>query len=104
MEGTSFQLAIPSFTSLSILDFNARSCLPKFDELAATAKALQPTAISIVETWVSEQVTESEILWVMSLIDWIAAGMVEELLYMSAELLTGPHNLEFVSFLSLLKL
>ena len=61
MEGASFQPAIPNSTSLSILYFNARSLLPKFDELAATAEALQPTVICIVETWLSDQVTESEI-------------------------------------------
>jgi len=55
MEGTSFQPAIPSFTSLSIHYFNVRSHLPKFDELAAIAEALQPTVICIVETWVSDK-------------------------------------------------
>jgi len=41
--------------------------LYKFDELAAIAEALQPTVICIVETWVSDQVTESEIVFFLML-------------------------------------
>ena len=41
--------------------YNARSLLPKVNELAATAKVLQPTIICVVETWLSDQDTDPEI-------------------------------------------
>jgi len=82
------------------LYFNARSLLPKFDELAATAEALQPTVICIVEACLSDQVTESENFIMGYVTDQITTGMGEELLCIVQSciftelLLTSPQNLE----------
>ena len=46
---------------LSILYYNARSLLPKFDELAATVEDLEPTVICIVESWLSAELSDFEI-------------------------------------------
>ena len=61
MEGASFQPDTHSSTCLAILYYNARSLLPKFDELAATVEALKPTKICIVESWLSAEIIDSEI-------------------------------------------
>ena len=62
MEGASFQTPTTSHsTGLSILYYNARSLLPKIDELAAIAESLQPTIICAVETWLSSEITDPEI-------------------------------------------
>lgn len=44
-----------------MLYYNARSILPKLDELRATALFQAPDIICIVETWLSEDVTDHEI-------------------------------------------
>lgn len=41
--------------------YNARSLLPKFDELATLCELHQPGIVCIVETWLSPEVTDSEI-------------------------------------------
>jgi len=61
VEGASFQPGTPSSNPLSILYYNARSLLPKFDELAATVEDLEPTVICIVESWLSAEISDSEI-------------------------------------------
>ena len=47
--------------SLNIMYYNARSLLPKFDELATLCELHQPGIVCIVETWLSPEVTDSEI-------------------------------------------
>ena len=47
--------------SLSILFYNARSLLPKFDELCALCENQCPGVVCIVETWLGEEITDSEI-------------------------------------------
>ena len=41
---------------LFILYFNARSVLPKFDELQAVSLMLDPDIICITETWLSSEI------------------------------------------------
>ena len=45
----------------NIIYYNARSLLPKMDELAAIVEAQSPDLICIVETWLSPEVSSSEI-------------------------------------------
>jgi len=104
MEGASFQPGNPKTNGLSILYYNARSLLPKVDELAATAKVLQPTIICVVETWLSDQVTDPEISiegYITHRLDRNRHGggvIVYIDSCVSAELLmVGPSNLEFLS-------
>ena len=103
MEGAGFQPGTPSSTCLSVLYFNARSLLPKFDELAATVDALQPTVICIVESWLSEEISDSEISieGYMYSIDQNRHGggvmMYVKLCITSELLLMGSPNLEFLS-------
>ena len=47
--------------SLSILFYNGRSLLPKFDELCALCENHCPGVVCIVETWLGEEITDSEI-------------------------------------------
>ena len=51
-----------SFLSYVVLSpGNARSLLPKMDELAATVDACSPDLICIVETWLSPDISNPEI-------------------------------------------
>ncbi len=95
---------IPSSNSLSILYYNARSLLPKLDELAATTEALQPTVVCVVETWLSNEITDSEISlegYVTYRLDRNRHGggviMYVHSCVSSELLLLGPENLEFIS-------
>ena len=45
----------------SILYYNARSLLPKMDELRLVCMSEQPDVVCIVETWLDENILESEI-------------------------------------------
>ena len=47
---------------LCILYFNARSVLPKFDELQAVSLTLDPDMICITETWLSSEIEDQEIV------------------------------------------
>ncbi len=47
--------------SLSILYFNARSIVPKFDELCAVVEVNNPDIICIVETWLDTSILDSEV-------------------------------------------
>lgn len=47
--------------ALTILYFNARSLLPKIDELRALSLAQKPHLICIVETWLDDNITDREI-------------------------------------------
>ena len=45
----------------SIVYYNARSLLPKMDELAAMVSASRPAVVCIVETWLCDYILNSEI-------------------------------------------
>ena len=51
----------PSGSKFSIMYFNCRSMLPKFDELVALCSNDKPGIICLVETWLCEDVLDSEI-------------------------------------------
>ena len=51
----------PSPSDLSILYFNARSILPKLDDLRIEVAAQNPSIVCIVETWLSEDILDQEI-------------------------------------------
>ena len=59
---SSIQLQCDHDTGLSIWYYNARSLLPKLDELHATALSQKPDLICIVETWLSDDVIDNELL------------------------------------------
>ena len=48
-------------TGMSIMYFNARSIMPKFDELCAIVQSSQPDIICIVESWLSSDIENKEI-------------------------------------------
>ena len=48
-------------TELSILYFNARSLLPKIDELQAVCLSVNPDIICITESWLSSDIEDLEI-------------------------------------------
>ena len=48
--------------NLRILYYNARSLLPKFDELLISADSHQPDVICITESWLCSDIQDSEIL------------------------------------------
>jgi len=60
MKGTSSQTGEQS--NLSIMYFNARSVIPKIDELRAIAEAKHPDMICIVESWLSTEIPDNELL------------------------------------------
>ena len=47
--------------SFSFLYFNARSVLPKLDELRALCKTHKPTIVCIVESWLDSTIENNEI-------------------------------------------
>ena len=47
--------------NLTILYFNARSILPKIDNLAAVCFALNPDIVCIVESWLGESIADKEV-------------------------------------------
>ena len=47
--------------SLKIFSFNARSLLPKLDELSAICSLYSPDIVCIVETWLSPDICDSEL-------------------------------------------
>ena len=59
---SSIQLHCDHATGLSILYYNARSLLPKLDELHANALSQKPDLICIVKTWLSDDVNDNELL------------------------------------------
>ena len=46
---------------LRILYYNARSLLPKLDELRATVEADMPDVVCITESWLSEEIGTDEL-------------------------------------------
>ena len=67
MEGESSHLQNPqqcsviNSNSMTIMYYNARSLIPKYDELCVTMEAHNPDMICIVETWLCPDVLDSEI-------------------------------------------
>ena len=95
--------------NLSILFYNARSLLPKFDELLALCDENHPGVVCVVETWLGEEITDSEI----SLPDYQLYRLDRNrhgggvLMYVHKDyfckvLLAGPAQLEFL-FISIYK-
>ena len=63
MEGASSQShSITASKQLTVLYYNARSILPKLDELQANVLLQKPDIICIVETWLSDDVMDNELL------------------------------------------
>ena len=66
--------------NLNILYYNARSLVPKLDELALLIETHNPDIVCIVETWLSDDILDSEISFPGSMyIVLIVIDMVEEL-------------------------
>ena len=61
MEGASSQQQQQHVAQLSVLYYNARSILPKLDELHAAVLSQKPDLICIVETWLCEDVSDNEL-------------------------------------------
>ncbi len=62
----SYNLGSPSKSrddndTISILYFNARSLVPKLDELSAVIEAHNPDVVSIVESWLCADIPDSEL-------------------------------------------
>ena len=47
---------------LKLLYYNARSLLPKMDELKGLSEVESPDAICIVETWLSDSISDNELV------------------------------------------
>ena len=63
MEGaSSHSHSMSASKQLTVLYYNARSILPKLDELQANVLLQKPDIICIVETWLSEDVMDNEVL------------------------------------------
>ena len=56
---------------LTVLYYNARSILPKLDELQANVLLQKPDIICIIETWLSEDVMDDELLLPDYQIHWL---------------------------------
>lgn len=63
MQGASSDLSNSLCNSgqLSILYYNARSILPKLNNLAASCLALKPDIVCIVESWLCNDISDNEI-------------------------------------------
>lgn len=60
MDGASYH-KVTSGKNLCILYFNARSIVPKLDELCVVVETNNPDIVCIVETWLSSDILESEV-------------------------------------------
>ena len=110
LEGTSFHYQSnlnapgqPSPNDLSILYFNARSILPKLDDLRVEVAAQNPSIVCVVETWLSEDISD-----LVSIQDYDVIRLDRNrhgggvLIYIHTSftwevLLRGPNNLKFLS-------
>ena len=61
LEGVSYQDIPTSKSLLSIIYFNARSLLPNIDELRAIAEADSPNILCVVESWLSNDISDNEL-------------------------------------------
>ena len=51
----------PESSKFTVLYYNARSLIPKMDELHTIVESQRPSVICVVETWLSEEVSDQEI-------------------------------------------
>ena len=47
--------------NFNVLYYNAKSLIPKMDELRAIVESQRPSVICIVETWLSNEIRDQEI-------------------------------------------
>ena len=106
MEGASSQShGIPTSKQLTVLYYNARSILPKLEELRACVLFQKPDLVCIVESWLSEDVTDNEILlhdYQVHRLDRNRHGggivlYAHNSLSCKVLLQGGPHDLEFLA-------
>ena len=64
-----------------IIHYNARSLLPKVDELRAVCVATKPNIICIVETWLDDSIPDNDLSYQLFRLDRNRHGVV--LLFMS---------------------
>ena len=94
-----------NISNLNILYFNARSLLPKIDELRLTCETTKPDVVSIVKTWLASDISDNEIAipgYNVTRLDRNRHGggllfYTKSCLY-SQVLLQHPFDLEFVLF------
>ena len=55
---------------LSVIYYNARSLIPKIDELRAIAEAKHPDIICIVESWLSNEIQDNELV-INNITSWL---------------------------------
>jgi len=90
--------------NFNVLYYNARSLIPKMDELRAIVESQRPSVICIVETWLSSEIRDQEI----SLPEYQVIRLDRNrhgggiLIYVhnaisSKVLLSGPNELEFLA-------
>jgi len=61
MEGENSQMANSQLDSVTILYYNARSLIPKIDELSVLCALQNPGIVCVVETWLGPNVADSEL-------------------------------------------
>ena len=94
-----------SETQLHVLYYNARSLLPKLDELCTTVTLEQPHIVCVVETWLSPDITDNELQisgYQLVRLDRNRNGggiamYVSDLFSFRVLLQSGPYNLEFLA-------
>ena len=91
-------------SNFSVMYYNARSILPKMDELHVLVRAQNPSIVFIVESWISEDIQDCEI----SIEDYRIVRLDRNrhgggiIIYIHVSLnwevlLRGPNNLEFIA-------
>ena len=104
MEGASSQSrSITASKQLTVLYYNARSILPKLDELQANVLLQKPDIICTVETWLSDDVMDNELSlpdYQVHRLDHNRHGGIALYTHNSLScgvlLQGGPYNLEFL--------
>ena len=61
MEGENSQQTNSQLDSVTILYYNARSLIPKIDELSVLCASQNPGIVCVVETWLGPNVADSEL-------------------------------------------
>ena len=73
---------INSINVAQILHFNARSLIPKLDELKILCVTYEP-AVRVVETWLSEEISDAETPFLITLLSGIETDMEVVLLFIT---------------------
>ena len=84
---------IISKCNLTIVCFNARSLLPKFDYLSLSVDILRPHIICLVETWLSDEISDNKI----TINDRNRHGggvLMYVSMFFASVVLPSPHSLE----------